>query len=71
VIAREYVKARTLAEADAQWSFSTAQLSEIASSPRLVYRMPDAPTRKCDTTFLMPKTDTGYARVVCEGSLNH
>ena len=71
VIAREYVKAPTLAEADAQWSLPTGRLTEIVSSPRLVYRMPDQPKRDCNTTFLMPRTETGYARVVCERSLDH
>ena len=70
VIAREYVKAPTLAEADAQWSLSPLQLTEIASSPRLVYQLPDEPERRCNTTFLMPRNDSDYARVVCERSLN-
>lgn len=69
VTAREYVKAATLGEADARWSVSAEQLARIAGSPRLVYAMPDAPARKCDTTFLMPRRADGYARVVCENSL--
>jgi len=70
VTAREYVKAPTLAEADSKWSVTTEQLTQIASSPRLVYAMPDEPKKKCDTTFLMPRSADGYARVVCEDSLN-
>lgn len=71
VIAREYVKAPTLDEADRLWSVSVEQLTGIAGSPRLVYEMPDTPKRKCDTTFLMPRREDGFARVVCEESLNH
>jgi hypothetical protein len=70
VTAREYVQATTLAEADTQWSVTPEQLTRIARSPRLVYAMPDDPKRSCDTTFLMPRRDDGYAQVVCEGSLN-
>lgn len=70
VIARETVKASTLAGADAQWSVPTPALVEIAGSPTLVYRLPTDPTRDCDVTFLPPETEDGYARVVCEGSLN-
>ena len=70
VIAREYVKAHTLAQADAHWSVNPQQLTEIASSPRLVYEMPHGPKKDCNTTFLLPRTEMGYARVVCENTLN-
>ena len=70
VIAREYVKAHTLAQADAHWSVNPQQLTEIASSPRLVYEMPHGPKKDCNTTFLLPETEMGYARVVCENTLN-
>lgn len=70
VIAREYVKAQTLAQADAHWSVNPQQLTEIASSPRLVYEMPHGPKKDCNTTFLLPRTEMGYARVVCENTLN-
>jgi hypothetical protein len=71
VIAREYVKAITLSEADTMWSISADQLTEIANSHRLVYAMPVEPKKDCNTTFLTPRQESGYAKVVCERSLNN
>lgn len=71
VIAREYVKATTLNEADARWSISADQLTAIANSHRLVYAMPTEPKKTCDTTLLVPRRESGYGRIVCERSLNN
>ncbi len=70
VIAREYVKAPSLAEADRLWLTSNDELVTVSASPSLVYRMPEGGKRSCNTTFLMPKTEDGFARVVCERTLN-
>jgi hypothetical protein len=70
VIAREYVEAASLAEADRLWSTTEAQLGNLAASPTLVYQLPVGGERSCDTTYLMPRTEDGFARVVCERSLN-
>jgi len=66
VIAREYVKAPRLAEADRRWSLGTEQLTRIASSPRLVYKMPPEEERACNPTYLMPRRSDGFARVRCD-----
>lgn len=67
VIAREYVKAPSLAEADRRWSLTSTQLTQVAGSPRLVYEMPAA-EKECDPTFLLSRRDDGFARVACEDS---
>ena len=70
VVAREYVKATSLAEADRLWATTDAQLGTLVASPKLVYRMPKGGKRSCDTTYLLPASDEGFARVVCENTLN-
>jgi hypothetical protein len=70
VIAREYVKARSLEEAEQHWAVDVEGLTRIAASPKLVYEMPHAPKKNCDTTMLMPRNEEDYGRIVCENSLN-
>lgn len=70
VVAREYVKATSLAEADRLWATTDAQLRTLAASPNLVYQLPKGGKRSCDTTYLLPASDEGFARVVCESTLN-
>jgi hypothetical protein len=68
VIAREYVKATSLAEADRRWSVSEALLTTLSANPSLVYQLPDEDDRECDSpTYLTPQTEDGFARVVCDG----
>jgi len=70
VVAREYVKATSLAEADRLWATTDAQLETLVASPNLVYQLPKGGKRSCDTTYLLPASDEGFARVVCENTLN-
>lgn len=68
VIAREQVKAETLARADEAWSLSTDQLAAIATSPRLVYEMPDA-EKECESPTFVSGGHDGFARVICDESV--
>ena len=65
VTAREYVLARSLAEADRLWSADVDQLAAIATSPRLVYQIPPPPESGCQPTFYPPEDGDGFTRVVC------
>jgi hypothetical protein len=66
VIAREYVQASTLAEADARWTLDLDTLTRISASPRLVYELPDSDRRECDPTYLIPEKEMGLATVRCD-----
>lgn len=69
VIAREYVKATSHAEADRLWATTDAQLGPSrARRPRLP--IAQGGKRSCDTTYLLPASEDGFASVVCESTLN-
>lgn len=69
VVVREYVRAGSLAEADRLWSVTPEQLSDLAASPRLVYRLQDPPEVDCDETMLV--RNEGFPEFVCEEDLEH
>lgn len=69
VVVREFVRAGSLAEADRLWSVTPEQLSDLAASPRLVYRRQDPPDVDCDETMLVH--EEGFPEFVCEEDLEH